>query len=250
MPLDATIGAFAEALLDPTWPPPAQAHGRDGRADARRFAVYRNNVAVALIGALESRFPVTRRLVGADFFRGAAGAFIAVEKPDSPSLIHYGVRFPDFLESFGPARDIAYLPDVARLEDAWIESYHSAEADLLALSDLAAVQPEHLGDVALDFHPAVRLLRLAHPAASIWAAHQGAGEPAAPLSWAAEDALITRPHAEVRVRILPALGYEFAAALMAGSSISEAAAPLLACGGDPGLHLVGLIESGAVSGFR
>jgi hypothetical protein len=81
MQFEATVNAFAEALMDPARAPPPETRGREGRPDARRFAVYRNNVAVSLIGSLERRYPVTRRLVGDDFFRGMAGAFAAANKP-------------------------------------------------------------------------------------------------------------------------------------------------------------------------
>ncbi len=49
------------------------------------------------------------------------------------------------------------------------------------------------------------------------------------------------------VRALPPGGYELFAALRAGATLGEAAEPLIAAGGDPGAHLVGLIEAGAVS---
>ena len=39
----------------------------------------------------------------------------------------------------------------------------------------------------------------------------------------AEDALVTRPDSEVRVRILPPLGYEFALSLREGATLVEAA---------------------------
>ncbi|MFZ2105775.1 MAG: DUF2063 domain-containing protein, partial [Roseiarcus sp.] len=84
----------------------------------------------------------------------------------------------------------------------------------------------------------------------IWAAHQGASEPRSPDHWRPEDALIARPHADVEVRILPPGGYQFAAALLSGASLTEAAAPLVAGGVDPGPHLVGLIEAGAVTNIR
>ena len=86
--------------------------------------------------------------------------------------------------------------------------------------------------------------------ASIWAGHQGEGEPRPPAQWVAEDALITRPHADVAVRILPEGGFDFALALRHGASLGEAAAPLAEKGVDPGHHLVGLIESGALSLIR
>jgi hypothetical protein len=250
MPCEATFDAFAAALADPSAPTPAETRGREGRPDARRFAVYRNNVAVGLIASLEMRYPVTRRLVGDDFFRGLARAFIVGNKPRSPVLILWGAEFPDFVARFEPARDLPYLADVARVENAWVEAYHAAEAAPLGLPDLATIAPERLAGLVLVFHPAVRLLRLAHPAGSIWAAHQGPGEPRAPEHWRAEDALVVRPHADVEVRILPPGGWDFAAALRAGASLAEAAAPLAAEGLDPGPHLVGLIEAGAITQFR
>ena len=246
MRFDATTDAFAAALTDPARPAPSQTQGREGRPDARRFAVYRNNVAVGLIASLEMRYPVTRRVVGDDFFRAMARAFVATNKPSSPVLILYGAQFPAFLGTFEPAREIAYLSDVARLENAWVESYHSADATPMELSELAAIDPKRLAEVRFEFHPAVRLLRFAHPAASIWAAHQGPGEPRALECWRPEEALIARPHADVGVRILPPGGHDFAAALLAGAPLGEAVAQLAAEGTDPGPHLVGLIEAGAV----
>ena len=237
MSFETEIAAFARALADPTAPPPV--------APARRFAVYRNNVAVGLIRALEARFPVTRRLVGDDFFRGLAGAFAAAHKPQTPIMIHYGAEFSGFVRGFAPAADLPYLPDVAALENAWSEAYHAADASALPPAALAEVAPERLESLRLAFHPAARLLNFATPAASLWAAHQGEGEPAAPETWAPEAALVTRPQAEVEVLRLPE-GYAFLAALRDGATLGEAAAPLLAAGGDPGVHLVGLMQSGAV----
>lgn len=243
----SALDAFAAAILDPAAPLPAGALGREGVTDARRIAVYRNNVAVGLIGSLEKRYPVTRRLVGDDFFRAMAGAYVARRKPASAVLILYGEDFPDFVAGFAPARDLPYLADVARLENAWVEAYHAAEAEPVALADLAALAPERLLDLRFAVHPAARLLALAHPAGAIWAAHQTAGDPAPPDRWVPEDVLVTRPQADVVVRVLPPRGLAFARALFDGASLSEAAAPLAEAGDDPGLHLVGLIEAGALS---
>ena len=133
MRFEQTIDAFASALVDPMRAPPLQTMGREGAPDSRRFAVYRNNIAVSLIAAIEARYPVARRLVGDAFFRAMARAFVARSKPRSAVILHYGADFPDFIAEFEPARDIAYLADVARLENAWVDAYHSAEAEPLAL---------------------------------------------------------------------------------------------------------------------
>jgi len=245
MLFEATVASFARALVDPSRPAPAATQRRDGQPVERRFAVYRNNVAVALIGALETRYPVVRRLVGDDFFRAMAGAYVATEKPRSPTLIPYGDGFPGFVAGFPPAGAVPYLADVARLENAWVEAYHAAEASALGLDALAAIAPDGLEALRLRPHPAARLIRFACPAASIWAGSQGDDEPRPPEVWSAEEALVTRPDADVFVRVLPAGGFAFAAALFAGASLGEAAALAAAEGFDPGAHLVGLIEAGA-----
>ncbi len=245
MPFEATIDVFARALSDPARPVPPQTLGREGRPDSRRFAVYRNNVAVGLIGAVEARYPVARRLVGEAFFRAMARAFVAAEKPRSPVLIHYGENFPDFVAGFEPAREIAYLCDVARLENAWVEAYHAAEAPALG-----GVDPRDFGALRFCPHPAARLLRFSHPAASIWAAHQGSGEPRPPEHWRAEEALVARPAADVVVRVLPAGGFEFARALFAGATLAQAAENSTGDGFDPGAHVVGLVEAGAFQSLR
>lgn len=247
MPFEQTIAAFASALADPSLAPPPQTKGREGSPDTRRFAVYRNNIAVSLIAAIEARYPVTRRLVGDEFFRAMARVFVARHKPHSAVILHYGADLPDFVGQFEPAGEIAYLPDVARIENAWIEAYHAAEDAPLVLDALAAVDSPRLADLRLVFHPAARLLRSDHPAASIWAAHQGKGEAKPPEDWRGEETLVTRPEAEVLVRILPAGGHSFAIALQSGATLGEAHSAVDVEGFDPGAHLVGLIEAGAIS---
>ena len=134
MSFETTIRAFAAALGEPSAPPPAMTHGRMGAPDARRFAVYRNNVAVGLIGALEARYPVSRRIAGDELFRAMARAFVRAHKPRSPVMIAYGGEFPNLWPIIlrrldgSVAAASSRLPDVARLENAWVEAYHAEDA--------------------------------------------------------------------------------------------------------------------------
>jgi hypothetical protein len=132
------------------------------------------------------------------------------------------------------------------LENAWVEAYHAAEASPLGLADLAAFAPERFAELIFTLHPSVRLIRLLHPAASIWAAHQGEGEPQPPERWAPENALVLRPDANVEVRVLPELGFELALALRAGQTLGEAATPFAGAGEDVSAALIGLIAAGAI----
>ena len=105
----AVLESFAAALLDPDRPAPVGLSTWNGSDPAARFGVYRNNVAVSLIGALADTFPVTRELVGAPFFDAMARCFVAAEPPRSPVLAEYGNTFPDFVSTFPPAAGPEWL---------------------------------------------------------------------------------------------------------------------------------------------
>ncbi|MBV9290232.1 MAG: putative DNA-binding domain-containing protein [Hyphomicrobiales bacterium] len=253
MPFDAVIAGFAAALEDSAAPPPATVLGRRGAPDGRRFSIYRNNVAVGLIGALAARYPVTLATLGAETFRDLARVFAQARKPRSPVMIAYGAEFPDFLQEAAPDLAAPGVVEVARLENAWVEAYHAEEAPAATLADLAALEPGRIARARAALHPAARLLRFATPAASLWASRQTEASPSTTLRVVplprnagedGEDALITRPEADVRVRILPSGGYAFAQALLEGAMLAEAAEALGELE-DFGTHLVGLVEAGA-----
>ncbi len=251
MAFETTTSAFAAALADPAASPPVTTRGRLGAPDARRFSVYRNNVAVGLIGALEARYPGSRRIVGDDLFRAMARAFVGARKPRSPVMIAYGEDFPEFAAAYvasleaGP--NLAHVADVARLENAWVEAYHAKDAPVATIGDLGKLSPDQLPGMRIELHAAARLLRFVTPAASIWASNQCGAEPAAPSAWIGEDAVITRPDCDVSVRILPPLAYGFAWRLREGATLLEAALAADDPEFDPGIHLVGLVESGAIA---
>ncbi|HEX9169694.1 MAG TPA: DNA-binding domain-containing protein, partial [Roseiarcus sp.] len=203
------------------------------------------NVAVGLIGALEARYPASRRIAGDDAFRGLARAFARARKPRSPVMIASGEDFPEFLAAGGGVEPCR--ADVARLENAWVEAYHAEDRAAAIVADLAKLSADCLPGAQIAFHPAARILRFSTPAASIWASAQGGDGPAAPVEGPAEDALVARPDADVRVRVLPPLGYDFAVRLREGAALIEAAAALNDPAFDFGTHLVGLVESGAVA---
>jgi len=242
----ATLDLFAAALLDAGKPLPAGLTTARGEADAARFAVYRNNVHVGLTNAISQRFPVTERLVGADFFRGMARVYVQDRKPASPLMFEYGEDFPDFVAGFGPAQGLAYLADLARIEAAWSRAYHAADAAALTVADLAALAPERLAETRLERHPSAGLVLSPHPAGSIWAAHQT--EPVATVALQqAETVLVVRPDATVNVHVIPATDAVFAAALIGGRTLGEAAGEALAASPefDFGAALVGLVSLGA-----
>jgi hypothetical protein len=244
--LDYAVG-FTSALLDPERPSPAIVSGPNGKAAAKRYNVYRNNVTVSLINALAATFPATQRITGTDFFRAMARFHVRATPPTSPLLFEYGHDFPDFIERYEYTRAMPWLADVARIERAWLDSYHAADAEPLTPQALASIPPEQLADIVLTPHPATRVLRSRFPAVSIFAANRN-GSPASPIEVSGpEDALVTRPGLEVTVRHLPPGGAIFLLRLVEGETLGAAAAAAFADYPqfDLSASIAGMIEAGA-----
>ncbi|MGQ0567657.1 MAG: HvfC/BufC family peptide modification chaperone [Gemmobacter sp.] len=235
---------FAAALLDPALAVPAGLTDAAGRPAGRRFAVYRNNVAVGLSEALVAGFPLLHRLVGDAFFRAMAGVFWRAHPPDSPVLADYGSVMPAFLAAFPPVSHLPYLPDVARLELALRAAYNAADAVPLSPARMATLPPDRLAGLRLTLAPALRLLRSDWPLFGIWAANmQGAPPPA----MRPQDVVILRPAFDPAPHLLAQGGAAFIAALARGEPLGTAAA---AAGPDhdltPTLSL--LVAEGAITG--
>lgn len=208
---------FAKALLDPALPTPAGLTDPQGRPAGRRFDVYRNNVAVSLRTALEEGFPVTRAIVGEDFFAAMAQVFLRSHPPQSPRLWEYGADLPGFLADFPPAAHLPYLPDVARLELAIRHSYHAADATPLP-ADALAVPPERLLSARLALAPSLRLVRSEWPVWSIWQFHHGGPAPQS----GPQDVAVLRPSYDPVPVLLPVGGAAFLTALLRGETVLRA----------------------------
>ncbi|KFC64528.1 hypothetical protein FF80_03151 [Devosia sp. LC5] len=222
--IDTYAAGFVSALLDPERPAPAMVSGPGRKAAAKRYGVYRNNVTVSLINALAAVYPATQRITGPDFFRMMVRLHVRATPPASPLLFEYGRDFPAFIECYEHAQSMPWLADVARIERAWLDAYHAADAEPLSPQAFAVVPAERLAGIVLVPHPAARILRSRYSALAIFAANRvdrpvtsiDAGEP--------EDTLVTRPGLEVFARRLPPGGAPFLIHLIAGEPLGTAAA--------------------------
>lgn len=150
---------MAEALLSGRYDGLAGAVEPGPIAAAEALSVHRNTALGGLVNALRLTYPTVDALVGEDFFDQAARAFAQAEPPSGAWLTGYGEGFADFLANYGPARELPYLADVARLDFA-IE----AVGELVEGADGAALD---LGEARLVLDASLRLIALDYPAAAI-----------------------------------------------------------------------------------
>ena len=203
---------------------------------ARRLAVYRHNVLANLRGALKDIFPVVHRIVGDAFFLHAADRFIAVTPSRSGDLNQFGREWPAFLAAYPHAAELPYLADVARLEWAWHECFHAAEAAPLDLGRLATIEPDAHGSLVFRLHPAVRLLASRFPLLRIWQVNQDGFTGTLQIDWqAGGDALLVRREApggvEVVIQALAPGAFRFLCELQARQALEPAAAAALEADG-------------------
>jgi hypothetical protein len=212
------VAAFGAGLRG--GPLPAGLLARDMAEVERRFAVYRNNVAVSLTEALMTAFPVLAKLLGEANFRGLAGLYLRAHPPASPVLMLYGDRMPAFLSGLPQLAHLPYLPDVARLEQALREAYHAADAAPLAAEALAALPPERLLAARVGLHPAVRIVASDWPILGIWRRNSVPDAPKPAMR--AETVLLTRPGFDPELTLLPPGAEAFLAALARGETLAAA----------------------------
>jgi hypothetical protein len=184
-----------------------------------RLDIYRNTYVANATRALRLTYPAIHKLVGDEFFEGAAAAFIARHPPRSACFDHYGEAFAAFLAAFPPAASPVYLGDVARLEWAVSRAIHADDIAPLDLARLVALSPAEQERVSFVPHPSVSLLSLATPADAIWRAvlagddaTLAAVDPAA----GAVRLLVERGESGPEVMRLDAAAWHFAAELCCG----------------------------------
>lgn len=219
--------AMRTAILTGIGAPPS---ALGGTLDAAaRVRIYRNNVLGNLTGALRLTFPAVERLVGGDFFAGAAARFVAATPPVSADLYEYGAAFPDFLGGLEQARGIAYLPDVARLEWAVGHALHATVVPAVTADELAAIFDAPEGCPRLYVHPSLSLLALTYPAKAIWEAvltpdADARASALAEIDMTAEGGALAVLNGSNGLALvaLPPVAFAFARALADGQGLTEA----------------------------
>lgn len=237
--------SLASAIVAET--PPQTVVGADG-ADAQiaaGLAVYRNNVRSAYLQVLRDAFPVVERLVGEEFFRYLAHEYFYSHPPSRPLVREYGREMPSFIELFKPAANLPYLADVARIEIAWLDSYHAPDESPMPLPELYDALNSSAEDATLKLHPSLRLLSSSFPAYSIWRHNHERKDDPLELSSEGENIITLRAHESVEAFAASDQTYRIFRALADGVAFGEAIASSIS--GDTERDLISIIRTIAES---
>ncbi len=216
--------AFARGLFDDS-DTAVLAHlaGARGMDAAAGLAVYRNNTFSNYRGALREAYPAVLRLVGEDFFAQAADDFIRIAPSTFGDVNVYGAPFGEFLADLPGARDLAYLPDTARLEWAVHSAFQAVNGEALDIARLAAVPAERLAALRFALHPSASLIESPWPILTIWRANQpGSDGEDIDLRAGGDRLLVIRRGHDVVLEPVSSAEFAVLAALANKASLSDA----------------------------
>lgn len=218
----------------------------------RRFNIYRNNRVVSLIDALRSTYPAIEKLVGDEFFKASARAYIEAHPPTQPVMAEYGSGFGQFISAFPGTGRFPFLADVAELEWQYLQSFHSADAAVIDATALSAIASESIMYIGMDCHPALHVIESAWPVGTIWTSCVRETDSSLVDMQQGEAVVITRPDLQVQVNTVDSAAVIFLNAIRAGDTLTAAAEQALESDMtfDAGAGLVSLLALGAFSGFK
>lgn len=179
--------------------------------------IYRNNTIANRNANLANTYLTLVELVGADFFAAMAGVYIQASPSGSGNLHEDGADFAAFLNDFTHTADLPWLSDMARLDWAIHQAHYSPDCAALSIDSLVALPPEQFGQLKLQLHPAVAVIRSAQwPVYQILMMHHG--DAPADLNAGGEQVLVWRNHWQA----LPLSEAVFIEHILNGQSIEKA----------------------------
>ncbi len=128
-----------------------------------RFSVYQNNVLKSLTDVVIATYPLIESLTGIEFLRGAARLYIQDNLPEKSNLNDYGGNFSTFIEGFEPAKNLPYLPDIARMEWAMNEAYYAPDDSALNMQELQNIAEEDFEHLTFSLRHSCRFIRSNYP---------------------------------------------------------------------------------------
>lgn len=197
----------------------------DERILPERLKIYRNNIVGSLTNSMLATYPLIKILTGEEFATVLMRSFVLENPPREACLGKFGAGLGVYIETYAPAKELAYLSDVARFEWAMNEAYNAPDDLTLTPEDFQAVPAEKLGDLSLRLRSSVRLLSSPWPLDAIRAFclnYREDSDETLNLDGGRSWLMVYRPHLTVEVISLDPSECVWLAYLSEGQTLCEA----------------------------
>ena len=139
-----------------------------------RVDVYANMYFYRLLESLGEDYPGVRAAAGEVEFHNLVTDYLLAHPPSHPSLRYAGRHMASFLRLHRLAESSPFLPDLARLEWAIIESFDAADDAVLRPEQLETIPSERWAEVRFTPVASLQLLEVGWNVQDAWNAAQNA----------------------------------------------------------------------------
>lgn len=122
------------------------------------LGVYTNGYSIRTKEYLEDDFPETLKRIPVEILPGLIKEF-AKREIGALTAADFGKTFPQFLGNMDLPIDLAYLPDLARLEWAMVEAFYSPELPDLNREKIQSLSETDLQRATFLFDPAMQIVK-------------------------------------------------------------------------------------------
>lgn len=140
------------------------------RSAEQRMALYGNAYSLRLKEALTTDYERLYRYLGDELFETLMQHYIVSYPSHHPSLRYFSQHMVELIERLEPFSQLPEVAEIARIEQAFANSFDAANCQCVTLEQLAELEAETWATLTLRFHGAVQLLPLRHNSFQIWRA--------------------------------------------------------------------------------
>ena len=200
-----------------------------------RLAAHTNGYPARICESLRESYPALSHILGDATFAALAERYLPFVPADQTNLNFIGSALPDFAASDPLARDLPFLPDLARFEWALHACFHARLAEPFCATACADWSPQDWSRARIDFQPGTALLRSDWPLRALRACrHVGREEVDVDLEEGPESVLVHRAGLDVVTRAVDGVEAEALERLLAGERLGRVTSDLAERGADAG----------------
>jgi len=190
------------------------------------MSLYGNAYTLRLKEALTTDYERLHSYLGDELFETLMQHYIVSYPSHHPSLRYFSQHMVDLIERLEPFNQLPEVAEIARIEQAFADSFDAANCQSVTLDQLAELEPETWATLTLCFHGAVQLLPQRHNSFQIWQALSR--EEAPPLKTASDTTwLIWRQDLVSRYRALESAELAALTIALSAGSFADVCAALL-----------------------
>ena len=197
------------------------------RSAEQRMAFYGNAYTLRLKEALSTDYDRLHSYLGDDLFETLMQHYIESYPSHHPSLRYFGQHMVELAKQLEPFQQLPEVAEIARIEQAFGDSFDAADCQCVSLDQLAQLDPAAWATLTLRFHGAVQLLPQHYNSFQIW---QALSNDETPPQKAASDTtwLIWRQDLVSRYRALESAESAALTVAMSAGNFADVCAALLA----------------------